>query len=624
MRTQTTPSTHARLAVPCLLALLGCGEAQPPGVSAPAGSELDAPALAALGATGRATGLDLLVITLDTVRADRLGCMGHAGAATPVIDGLAEEGVRFEHAIAPTPITLPSHATLLTGLEVTSHGVRNNGTFTLAQEHTTLAERLGAQGYRNGAFVGAYVLDERYGLAQGFDRYDDQVTPGGSSRKSGHFNERNAAAVTNAALRWFEEELPKAGDRPLFTWVHYFDAHHPYEPPGEFGTRFRSRPYDGEIAYIDSQLGRLIGALDAAGRLERTLCVITADHGEGLGEHSEATHSRLLYDTTLRVPLILSSPRLFPEPIVVRDRVVGLVDLVPTVLDLLGLEAPGPLDGRHLFAAETDGQRAIYVETLVPLFNHGWAPLTGLRRLGDKFISAPESEFYDVLKDPGETNNLYPGSPPAALELQEQLARLHASQPSIDELLGSERGMDPEQVQRLAALGYTRTAPSRGPVGVLDPKDMMPLLRQMMDARAMSDAGQHAAAQTKNDAVLQQNPGDAFAWETASLIFVRTGRHREGEIALQRMLELQPTAEGHVRLAQLQLQRRDLGAMQESLAMAQAMDPKEGGVHMVAGDAFAATGRYAEARAAFQLALELDPGKWGLQAREKLQLLDSR
>jgi choline-sulfatase len=592
-------------------------------VSVP-GVVLEAGALEALGATASARGLDLLVITLDTVRADRLGCAGYARAETPAIDRLASTGVRFEHAIAAAPITLPSHASLFTGLNPLSHGVRNNGTFSLAAEHQTLAESLSAGGYLTGAFVGAYVLDARYGLAQGFDHYDDRVNPSGSGRRSGHFNERSAAQVTDAALRWMKSELPKSAERPLFTWVHYFDAHHPYEPPGEFGSRFRSNPYDGEIAYMDSQIARLVEYLESVGRAERTLIVITSDHGEGLGEHSEETHSRLLYDSTLRVPLILSCPLLFPEPVVVRDRVVGLVDLVPTILDLLGIAGVEGIDGVHLFKAPVDLERSVYVETLVPLFNHGWAPLQGLHRLGDKFISAPRPEFYDVSNDPAENYNLYPESPPAAGVLEERLALELEGQGSAFELRDTEKGMDPEQAKRLAALGYTRTGSGSGPIGVLDPKDMMPLFKVMMEARSLTDAGRHLEAEQKNDVILAQNPGDAFAWETESLIFVRTGRHAEAESALQRMLKIQPTAEGYVRLAQLQLQRKDLAAMQNTLGLAEALDPREGGVHMVAGDAYASVGRFSEARGAFEMALKLDPVKWGAMAQEKLRMLQGR
>lgn len=621
-----------RLALGCLsLGLLfacggdeGAGEEGASEVSLPEAREVTGAELGALGTPGCAKGFDLLVITIDTLRADRLGCTGYSKASTPVIDGLAGHAVRFDQAFAPAPITLPSHSTIFTGLDVPNHGVRNNGTFSLTANRETLAEQLKGAGYRTAAFVGAYVLDERYGLNQGFDHYDDAVNPRDSARRSSHFNERSANQVTDAALAWMKSELPKGGDAPCFTWLHYFDVHHPYEAPGEFGTRFRSSPYDGEIAFVDFQIGRVLEHLKSIGRLERTLCVITSDHGEGLGEHSEETHSRLLYDSTLRVPLILSNAALFSEGLVVRDRVAGLVDLAPTLLGLLGVESSAAFDGVDLFQAEADDERALYVETLVPLFNHGWAPLQGLHRLGDKFISAPRPEFYDTRHDPGEAYNLYPESPPAAAPLEKDLRRRQLADGSVADLLSSEKAMDPEQAQRLAALGYTRSPGGSGAVGQLDPKDMMPVFQQIMEARSLTDAGRHGEAMAKNEQVLAQNPNDAYAWETASLIHARAGRMREAENALVRLMKIQPTAEGYVRLAQMQLKRQDLAGMQNSMALAEALDPMEGGVHMVAGDAYAMQGRFAEARAAFEKALQIDPVKWGAMAKDNLRRLKSQ
>jgi len=590
--------------------------------SIPGEADSSAAALARLGARGRAEGFDLVVVTLDTVRADHVGCYGAGEGRTPAVDRLAARGLRFEHAFAPAPITLPSHASLFTGLDVPSHGVRNNGTFSLEAGRTTLAEHLREAGYATGAFVGAYVLDARFGLDQGFDHYDDAVNPSGSARRSGHFNERSAEAVTDAALAWMEGSFAASPEQPHFIWLHYFDAHHPYEPPAAFAERFPGDPYAGEIAAVDAQLVRVVEFVEAAGRAERTLWVVTADHGEGLGEHDEATHTRLLYDSTLRVPLVIASPGLFEESAVVRDRVAGLVDLLPTLLALLGLEPPAGLDGRPLLEAAPDPARALYAETLVPLLNHGWAPLFALHRLEDKFIRAPRPEYYDLARDPGELRNLYP-DPPAAAELEAVLAARLAGGAEPAELRGLEGGLDPETAKRMAALGYTRSA-APAEVGTLDPKDMMPLLARAMRARGLSDAGNQEEAQRVNDAILERNPGDAYAWETASLIHLRRRRLPEAEAALERCLSIQATAEGFVRLAQLQLARGDLAAMQGSLARAEALDPREGGVHMVAGDALATQGRFAEARQAFERALELDEVKWGGEAREKLRLLEGR
>lgn len=616
-------TSHVLLACGALLSACGgASEEATPARNTPA-TEAHGASLAQLGATGIADGYDLLLVTLDTVRADHLGCAGYASAQTPTIDNLAAHGVRFEQAIAPAPITLPSHSTLLTGLDVLEHGVRNNGTFALDDSHETLAESLRDQGYRTAAFIGAYVLDARFGLDQGFAHYDDAVNPNNIGRTSGHYNERSAAQVTNAAIAWLGKDLDAAGEQPRFTWVHYFDAHAPYEPPGEFRQRFARKPYDGELAFIDSQLARLLEFLEERGRLARTLVVLTADHGEGLGEHGEDTHSRLLYDSTLRVPLIVSNSTLFDEGYVVRDRVVSLADVYPTSLDLLGLEVRAPVSGAHLFEAEPNAERAIYVETLVPLLNHGWAPLHGLRRLDDKFISAPRAEYYDVRQDPGELQNLMSQGGDDLQALRSSLARRLDGSASAAQLAASEQTLDPQAAARLAALGYTRGA-SGGALGQKDPKDMMPLWKAMNEARALSDGGQHEAGLRKNAEVLKQEPDDAYANDTAALIYARMGRHVEAERHLQRSLLRAPNAEGYVRLAQLQLARQGLAEMQDALRRASKLDPLEGGVFMVSGDALAMQGRWSEALAAFERALAVDPVKWGKDARAKIQQVQAQ
>jgi len=599
-----------------LIALASCGGA--PSETTTTAESLTGAELAQLGRTGAATGFDLLFITMDTVRADRLGFTGHAGAETPTIDGLARSGIWFEEAIASAPITLPSHATIFTGLDPTEHGVRNNGTYALDESHETLAEALQTEGYRTAAFIGAYVLDARYGLAQGFDHYDDDVNPNQSERVSGHFNERTSVQVTDAAIAWLDENAASAGGPPLFTWVHYFDAHAPYEPGGAIGARFRAQPYDGEIALIDTQVARLLAQLEASGRLERTLVVLTSDHGEGLGEHGEATHSRFIYDSTLRVPLLLSAPALFPTAGAVRDRVVSLADVMPTVLDLLGFEPGERCSGTHLFEASPSAERAIYVESLVPLLNHGWAPLHGLRRANDKFISAPRPEYYDVQADPGELANLFESATSSASALSSQLDRHLDGQGSAAELAAGESGLDRETARRLAALGYVR-GQAGGDVGRLDPKDMLPLWNAMNEASGLSERGQHDAALGRIRGVLKKHPKDAYALDVEALVLARMGRNQEAELSLNRCVRLDPTAERYVRLAQLELGAGNLQGMERSLTRAQELDPTEGGISMVRGDALASQGRWDEAEAAFRRAAELDPVKWTHESKAKLE-----
>ena len=343
---------------------------------------------------------NLLLITLDTVRADRLGAYGAAGAATPALDGMARAGVRFEQAIAAAPLTLPSHATILTGLPPTRHGLRHNGAGRLADPIDTLAERLRAAGYDTAAFVGAFVLDRRFGLDQGFALYDDEIPRGATAP---HLEaERPASAVVERALGWLAERE----GRPFFAWVHLYDPHAPYAPPEPFRSRFPAQPYEGEIAAVDAQVGRLLAEIESRGWSDRTLVAVAGDHGESLGEHGEATHGLLLYEATLRVPLLLRGAGL-PAGGVVRAP-VGLTDLGPTLAGLLGRDMAPPQGGRDLSADLRAGREPapadLYSETEYPR-SFGWAALAALRRGGWKLIAGPRPELYDLSLDPDEARD---------------------------------------------------------------------------------------------------------------------------------------------------------------------------------------------------------------------------
>jgi arylsulfatase A-like enzyme len=312
----------------------------------------------------------VVLISIDTLRADHVGAYGASRAHTPTLDELAARGVRFEHAFSPAPITLPAHASLLTGLEPPQHGVRGNGAFRLPEEALTLAEALRAAGFATAAFVGAFVLDRQYGLAQGFDAYDDRMTSRRAAGATG-FAERRADAVVDAALAW----LATAPER-FFLFVHLYDPHANYDPPPGFRAAFPRHPYAGEIAFADAQLARLLAGIRERWPDDRTLVVATSDHGESLGEHGEATHAYTLYDATQRVPLLLAGPGL-PRG-AVASPVVRLVDVTPTILALAGLDAPPGSPGRDLRGALSGSEhepRAAYMETLATQLDFGWSPL---------------------------------------------------------------------------------------------------------------------------------------------------------------------------------------------------------------------------------------------------------
>ncbi len=349
-------------------------------------------------------GANVLLVTLDTVRADRVGCYGGA-VATPALDRLAREGVRFAQASSPAPLTLPAHASLLSGLLPPAHGLRNNGAGAFPADRPTLATALAARGYRTAAFLGAFVLDRRFGLDRGFATYDDEIERGPDTAPSLEA-ERRGDQVVDRALAWLER--PGENDQPFFLWVHLYDAHAPYAPPAPFRERHAGRPYDGEVAFADAQVGRLLAALDRLGLAGDTVVAVAADHGEALGEHGELTHGFFLYEPTLHVPLLLRAPGNFRGGTVV-ETPVGLADLGPTLSGLveggLAVAAPEGLAGRDLSAALLAGEEPpaadLYAETHYPEV-FGWSRLAALRRREVKYVDAPRPELYDLRRDPGE------------------------------------------------------------------------------------------------------------------------------------------------------------------------------------------------------------------------------
>jgi len=343
--------------------------------------------------------LNVLLITIDTLRSDRLSCYSREHLSTPVIDKLAAKSVLFSRAFAHTPLTLPSHSNILLGTTPLEHGIHDNGIFVVRPNSLTLAGCLRAAGYSTGAAVGAFSLDSRFGLNQGFDFYDDKY--GSRVPLGAAFIERKAERVIAVALDWLKQQK-----NTWFLWIHVFDPHQPYEPPEPFLSQYKDRLYDGEVAYVDQSLGKLFAYLKEANLEEETLLILTADHGQGLGEHGESTHGVLAYNSTLWVPLIIFYPGIKPARI---DQNVFHVDIFPTVCDLLGLEVPSRLQGRSLLPAlqgKSLPQRPVYFESLFPYYRRGWAPLQGYIDGERKYIESPIPELYDLKKDFHETSNL--------------------------------------------------------------------------------------------------------------------------------------------------------------------------------------------------------------------------
>src|SRR3954470_5201514 len=466
---------------------------------------------------------NVLLVTIDTLRADHVGSYGYNEASTPTIDALARRGVRFETAVAHVPLTGPSHASILTGQTPLGHGFRNNSGFILAPEVKTIAQDFRNAGYHTAAFVSGFPLDRRFGFDRGFETYDDHL-PRGNDRRRTPYVERFADATTDAALRWLETSSSAAAPAPpWFLWVHYYDPHAPYEPPADLAERYRQSPYDGEIAFVDRQLARLFQALDAGNETSRTIVAVTADHGESLGEHGEGTHGIFLYDATLRVPLVIAGPQISGGG--VSRTVARSIDVLPTLADCAGFPRLNDVDGRSLRSAP-EGQEIsdapAYAESLYADLELGWAPLYAWRTAGFKYIKAPRPELYDLEHDRSETANrveeLHARTNDLAGKLEQTLLRAPAP--------AAPHPVDADVAERLRALGYVSGSPARRAAGTAlrDPKDGIRFLPRLN--RGMS------AARTEPDvaireltAVLQEDPGLLMARRTRAVAYAAAGQH---------------------------------------------------------------------------------------------------
>jgi len=427
--------------------------------------------------------LNFLLITIDTLRADRLSCYGSQEVKTPNIDSLAQNGVLFSRAFAHATTTLASHTNILLGVTPLYHGVHDNSNFIVRKEFLNLAKWLKDHGYSTGAFVGAFPLDSRFGLTQGFDIYDDNYGTQGPLELT--FVERKAEVVVDKALAWLKNQK-----NPWFLWVHCFDPHQPYNPPEPFKTQYRDHPYDGEVAYVDSVLARLFSDLKEKKMEENTLIIFTADHGESLGEHGEATHGYFAYNATLWVPLIISFPGLKPGRV---EQDVSHIDIFPTACDLLRLPKPRSLQGISLLPL-TQGKemasRDIYFESLTAYCNRSWAPLRGFIEGNNKFMDSPLPELYDLGKDFNELNNL--AEKTSLDKYRATFEKLVKSQSSPQEAKAFQK-MDRETQEKLRSLGYIASA--QAPAKKLftandDLKILLPFHSKFLKATATHQSGQ--------------------------------------------------------------------------------------------------------------------------------------
>jgi arylsulfatase A-like enzyme/Flp pilus assembly protein TadD len=612
---------------------------------------------------------NVLLVTIDTLRADRVGAYGGSGGVTPTLDRLAAEGLRVDTVYAHVPLTLPSHAAIMTGAYPHVNGVRDNGSFRFDGKLPTLAGTLKGAGYRTGAFVASFVLDARFGLNAGFDVYDDRY---GARPSGGDLSqvERPAGAVLDAAVKWMA-----SAEQPWFAWVHLYDPHEPYEPPEPFRSRFAADPYAGEIAFADARLGAALEDLSRQGRLANTLLIVAADHGESLGEHQERTHGLFAYDATLRVPLIVWSPPAV-QPGVLHGP-AQLVDVAPTVLDLVGVPGEMP-DGRSLWSFASAGRpvadAGVYFEALNASLTRHWAPLTGVIAGGLKFIDLPIPELYDLTADPGERTNRFAERQDAARSLARRLADIRAG--GAPPVPGP---IDRDTEQRLRSLGYVSTParqPGRTATAADDPKTLIglhnaldealealrrnrpaiaeKLLKQVVAARpdftvandrlaqlyrdtgrlplaietleAASRAGvadaatlaalggylQEAGNLTRSVAVLEAagalNPSEMEVYEKLGITYTRMGRFDDAHRMFAHMLSVAPnSATTYNNLGSLYLTERRWSEAADALTRALAIDPNMANAHNGLGVALAQQGQLDLAIAEWRRALELRP-----------------
>ena len=491
---------------------------------------------------------DVFLITIDTLRADHVHCYGNDAVATPALDALARDGVRFSQAFTPSPVTNTSHTTILTGLLPSSHGVTDFG-IPLSTSYPTWAELLHNRGYHTAAFIGAVILDSKTlapGLDRGFDFYDNFPEHAPSRERWGRV-ERRGAEVAQHAETWLNTH--RTGSR--FVWVHLYDPHDPYEPPAPYSQTYRTRPYDGEVAYADSVLGSFLAYLKKNNWYRNATIIVVGDHGEGLGEHKEETHGIFLYDSTLHVPLIVKLPLAGDAGKSVEAQ-VRTTDILPTVLELVGIEPPQRLDGSslksYLTGTEIAGRTAIG-ETDYPL-RFGWAPLKSVRRDNQKFIEAPRPERYDLHADPGELKNVYAAENPNVARARQVLAELPNSAKSAD-VAASQKSLP-------------------------DPKDKIEEQNLLHDAMLASDDNRPEAA-------------------------------RE---ALEKVLALDPNSPTALRqLGELELQAGNYAKAAIRLKAAHSARPDDSTVNLELGQALEKTGDYPGARDALETALQASPGQ---------------
>ena len=614
----------------------------------------------------------VILITIDTLRADRLSSYGSLRVKTPHIDRLAAEGIRFTNASTTVPFTLPAHSSIMTGLYPPSHGVRENVGYVLGTDHPTLAESFRAAGYRTGGFVSAFVLDARWGIGRGFDTYVDDFDLDAMAGANLGSVQRAGPETIAHALEWLDERRDGSRDEPLaeavpsngrdgetrgtteqppfFLWLHLFDPHDPYEPPEPFRSQYEGRPYDGEVAYTDSLIGDFRNALEQRGLFDEAIVVLTADHGEGLGDHGESHHGFFVYDSTVHVPLIVRLPGGVEGSRVVAEA-VSHVDIAPTLTELADLDGGGVVQGRSLLLSmagmdDPAAERGVYAESFYALDHYGWAPLRSLRTADYKYIETPDPELYALLEDPRELVNVLLEQRGVSRELRRAVLDLAAELDNAAPEATPEPDLDEAALAQLRALGYlagrgaVKRREAEGPRA--DAKTKAHLHRAIMRAQSAFGSGDNDAAAAELRAALAEDGGLLDAHQLLGTItllagdpepaishfqralaldpehrqsllglanaYQELGRIDEAMVGYRRLLEVAgQDSKATMALARIHVERGELNEAENVLAAASEGREPPPVVTSKLGEVMALMGRRAEAEAKFRQALASNP-----------------
>jgi arylsulfatase A-like enzyme/Tfp pilus assembly protein PilF len=548
---------------------------------------------------------NLLLITLDTVRADHLSCNGSKKVQTPQLDRLARGGVNFTRARTSVPLTLPAHASIMTGTYPPVHGVRDNATYRLPEEQLTLAEVLARHGYETAAFIGAFVLDRDFGLAQGFDVYEEGDW-GNLNQIENLAAERSADAVRDAFSNWLRNRV---GSRPFFAWIHLYDPHAPYVPPEPFRKRYAGDPYAGEIAYTDSVVGKIVEDLESRKLLDATLIAVVGDHGEGLGEHGEQTHSLLIYNSTIHVPMLLFSPGFVPAGKKV-DHLTRIIDLAPTILDYLGLPqsfGQGTSLRPLIEGGSLDEEITAYSESLYPSLNLGWSELRGLEAGDYRFILAPRQELYNLGDDSGERDNLIEAIPEVADRLERSLATLMESMPDSAD---PTQAVDPRTREMLQSLGYVsggQSPPKAGPYPV-DPKDKIELWTKIESGLALFSLGDNVGALKVFKSALAEDGDIPILYDHIGWSYIRLNQYDRAEQVYRQAIERGfDSADLRANLGLIYYRWGESAKAEKELKSALKLEENSITAHYRLADVYRANKVFGKAAEHYRRVLEIDP-----------------